>query len=166
MAKEKGDQLFTSKTKLIGKQQLYAIVVDASGDPVLDADGNVQAIELGANSEGRLHVSSKIETPTEALPVQLSGSKASEYEAITVDNTAGGKACTTAKVGKSTKAFITVETAQIRFTIDGTAPTTTAGHLADDGDTIVLDSAEDIAAFRAIRTGAVSATLHCTYSAH
>ena len=179
MAKEKGDQLFTAKTKMIGKQQLYAIVVDASGDPVLDAGGNAQAIELGANSEGRLQVSSQLETVTEAipvdlqyhsldddpLPVQLSGSKASEYEAITVDNTVGGKACTTAKVGTSTKAFITVETAQIRFTIDGTAPTTTVGHLLNIGDILELDSAEDIAAFRAIRTGATSGVIHCTYSA-
>ena len=99
------------------------------------------------------------------LPMKLSGSKATEYESITVDNTVGGKTCTTAKVGTSTKAFITVETAQIRFTVDGAAPTTTVGHLANEGDIIELDSAEDIAAFRAIRTGSVSATIHCTYSA-
>lgn len=97
--------------------------------------------------------------------ISLSGSKASEYEAITVDNTVGGKACATAKVGTCTKAFITVETAQIRFTIDGTAPTTTVGHLLNIGDILELDSAEDIAAFRAIRTGTASATIHCTYSA-
>lgn len=99
------------------------------------------------------------------LTMQLSGSKASEYEAITVDNTAGGKACTTAKYAGCTKAFITVETAQIRFTIDGTAPTTTAGHLLNPGDILKLDSAEDITAFRAIRVGATSGVIHCTYSA-
>ena len=106
-----------------------------------------------------------INATKDAFNVQLSGSKATEYESITVDNTVGGKTCTTAKVGTSTKAFITVETAQIRFTVDGAAPTTTVGHLANEGDIIELDSAEDIAAFRAIRTGSVSATIHCTYSA-
>lgn len=95
---------------------------------------------------------------------KLSGSKAQEYEALTIDNTVGGIACTTVKVGTCTKAFMTLETAQIRFTTDGTAPTTSVGHLLNIGEVLKLDSAEDIAAFRAIRTGATSGSLRCTYS--
>jgi hypothetical protein len=98
------------------------------------------------------------------LDVQVSGSKAQEYEALTIDNTAGGIACTTAKVGTCTKAFMTLETAQIRYTVDGTAPTVAVGHLLNVGETLKLDSAEDIAAFRGFRTGAVSGSLRCTYS--
>lgn len=97
--------------------------------------------------------------------VQLSGSKAQDSETITVDNTVGGKALTTAKIAGCTKAFITVEDAQLRWTVDGTAPTTTVGHIANPYDIIDLVSAEDMAAFRAIRTGSTSAKLYCTYSA-
>lgn len=99
-----------------------------------------------------------------ATDVTLSGSKAQEYESLTIANTAGGVALTAAKYGTCTKAFITVESAQIRWTIDGTAPTTTVGHLANAYDIIDLTSAEDIAAFRAIRVGTTSGTIHCTYS--
>lgn len=111
--------------------------------------------------------SSGVEKFTAGNPavMQLSGSIASEYESLTIDNTAGGIALTAAKYGVCTKAFITVETAQIRWTVDGTPPTTTVGHLANTYDIIDLTSAEDIAAFRAIRVGSVSGTVHCTYSA-
>jgi CO dehydrogenase/acetyl-CoA synthase alpha subunit len=104
-----------------------------------------------------------VNAPSES--VSLSGSIASEYEALTIDNTAGGIACTAAKYTGCRRAFMTLETAQIRFTIDGTAPTTTVGHILDIGDILKLDSAEDIAAFRAIRTGGTSGSLRCTYSA-
>jgi hypothetical protein len=101
---------------------------------------------------------------TNPFPVAVSGSNAGNYEAITVDGTAGGKALTTATVRVNTKAFITLENAQIRFTIDGTAPTITVGHLFNPGDILKLDSAADLASFRAIRTGATSGIIQCTYS--
>lgn len=99
--------------------------------------------------------------------VSLSGSKAkaSSYEALTIDATAGGIACTALKYAGCTKAFMTLETAQIRYTVDGTAPTAAVGHLLEVGDVLKLDSAEDIAAFRGFRTGAVSGSLRVTYSA-
>ena len=100
----------------------------------------------------------------DAFNVQLSGSKAQDYEALTIADTAGGIALTAAKYGTCIRAFITVETAQIRWTIDGTAPTTTVGHLGNVYDVIDLTSAEDIVAFRAIRTGATSGVIHATYS--
>ena len=86
MAREKGDQQYTDKNKLVGKQQLYAILVDAAGDPVLDAAGNTQVIELGANSEGRLQFSGEIgidqSTPgvTNKVVAELSGSILAEQK--------------------------------------------------------------------------------------
>lgn len=49
-----------------------------------------------------------------------------------------------------TKAFITVETADIRYRLDGVNPTTTVGHLAKSDTNITLDSIEEIKGFRAI----------------
>ena len=105
--------------------------------------------------------------PGDARGVHVSkiwGGRAGNFEQITVDNTAGGKALTAAKYSGASKALITVETAQIRFRVDGGAPTSTVGHVADIDDQIELDSVEDIANFRAIRTGTTSATISVTYS--
>ena len=92
------------------------------------------------------------------------GSKADGFEQITIDATVGGKALTAATYGNAPKAIITIETAQIRFRVDGGAPTATIGHIADIGDQIELNSVEDIANFKAIRTGSVSAVISVTYS--
>lgn len=88
-------------------------------------------------------------------------------ETITVDNTAGGKSLTaTVTSGGATRrgqrALLTLETAEIRFTYDGTAPTTTVGHVMSPGDRIELIGYASINAFRAIRTGATSGTLQAT----
>ena len=103
---------------------------------------------------------------TESKPgaVQVTGSNADDDESITVDNTVGGVGLTGATYGTSRYALITAETAQMRFTVSGNAPTTTHGHLLNPGDTIYLDSLADITAFRAIRTGSVSGVLQVSYS--
>lgn len=82
---------------------------------------------------------------------------------MTVDNTVGGVALTSATYGTSRYATISVEDAEIRFTVDGTPPTTTVGHKVKPPAEIELESPEDIAAFRAIRRGAVNAVLQVTY---
>ena len=96
------------------------------------------------------------------LPVEEIGKTALAYESLTVDATVGGKGF--AAVGTNTSAFITCETAQVRFTVDGTAPTITVGHLLNPGDVLKLNNNTDIAAFRAIRTGATSSVLNATFS--
>jgi hypothetical protein len=100
-----------------------------------------------------------IKVPTH---VQVTGSNAAVHESLTVDATVGGKGF----VGHAANvyAFITCETAEIRYTVDGTAPTTTVGHLLSPRDVLILDSNADIAAFRAIRTGATSGVLKATFS--
>lgn len=90
------------------------------------------------------------------------------HETVTVDGTAGGVALTKATYAPqgeagAVRALITLETGQIRYTYDGTAPTTTVGHLLDPGDTIVLDGAENISKWRGIRTGGTSGAAHVTY---
>lgn len=85
------------------------------------------------------------------------------YESVTVDNTVGGVSLTAATYGRARKAFVTLETAQIRFTIDGTAPTTSVGHLLESGQTLDLKNTDEIRNFRAIRTGSVSGGLKVTY---
>jgi len=58
---------------------------------------------------------------------------------------------------------MTLETASIRYWCDGTDPTTSAGHLVEVGDQIILNSAAQIAGFTAIRTGSTSGKLMVSY---
>lgn len=92
------------------------------------------------------------------------------HEAITVADTAIGFTQATLNItvtGISTKhatsAYCTVEDAQIRILWTGTNPTTGTGHPRNPGDSFTLIGAGNIDAFRAIRTGATSGTLRCTY---
>jgi hypothetical protein len=89
-------------------------------------------------------------------------SNAGSFESVTVAASAVGLTADT--YGAATKAEMTLETAQIRVRKDGTNPTSSDGHLVEIGDTIMLKSAADIAAFKAIRTGSVSGVLKITYS--
>lgn len=60
-------------------------------------------------------------------------------------------------------ALITVETASIRWLSNGTSPTSTTGNIAYPGDVIRLENPSELWEFRAIRTGATSATIQVTY---
>ena len=81
------------------------------------------------------------------------------YEAVTVAGTAIGITASTMIANSENFAVCTLETAAIRFTTDGTTPTTAIGHLASPGDVIELDTAAEVNAFRAIRTTGTSASL-------
>lgn len=84
-----------------------------------------------------------------------------DYESITVADSAIG--CTAGTYLDATRAEFTLETAQIRIRDDGTNPASDEGHLVGVGDTIVLNSAAQIANFKAIRTGSTSGVLKVTY---
>lgn len=80
------------------------------------------------------------------------------YEAITVSNTAIGFTSTEIKptsgdfLGKvCQEVFCTLETDSIRFTLDGTIPTSSVGHLLNNGQNLTIKNPADIAGFRAIR---------------
>ena len=96
------------------------------------------------------------------------------HEKLTGEATSGGVTFTAAKLlntasvaehiqGPARHILITTETAPFRWTIDGTAPTTTVGHLANAGSVIELANMSAMKAFRAIRTTSTSAELHVTY---
>lgn len=91
-----------------------------------------------------------------------------DFEQVTIDNTAGGVGLTASKYAPAgpltaSRAMITLTTAQIRFTLDATAPTATAGLVMDIGDVLEIDSANDIKNFKAIRTGASSGVIDVQY---
>jgi len=88
-----------------------------------------------------------------------------KHEAVTVDSTAGGVGLTAATIAGTNRALLTVETAAIRYTVNGTAPTTAVGHLAQPGDVIKLESQDELTKFRAIRQGGVSGTIMASYGA-
>ena len=128
------------------------------------------ALPAGTNLLGKVGIDQTTDGTTNKVyvgntaNVQLTGSNASAHESVTITNAAGGVALTAGTYGTSIYAFITAETAQMRYTVDGTAPTTANGHLLNPGDILKLDSNADIVAFRAIRTGSVSGVIKVTYS--
>jgi len=56
-----------------------------------------------------------------------------------------------------------LETAQIRFRVDGTDPSATVGTVLDPGDVLTIPRIEDASVVRFIRTGSTSGVLdiHC-----
>lgn len=87
--------------------------------------------------------------------------------ALTIDATAGGIGLTVPGTKPQPDwAVITVETAPIRYWVDGSAPTSSEGHLVGDGGTIVLQSNDEIRKFRAIRSTGVSGVLQITFGVH
>lgn len=85
------------------------------------------------------------------------------FEKLPIDNTAGGVALTSGTYGAAKYAEISSDGGEVRFTVDGTPPTASLGHKAAEGDIIRLESPEDIAGFRAIRTGTQNGELNVTY---
>lgn len=92
------------------------------------------------------------------MPIQ----GATNHETVTVAGTAIGVTATASDGYLPSCAVITVEDAQISFTVDGTTPTATVGHLANPGDVITLIERSEITNFLAIRTGGVSAKIKVT----
>lgn len=90
------------------------------------------------------------------------------YEAITVADTAIGFTAANVATDRGDrkdpqKAICTLETAQIRFRIDGGDPTTTVGHVLNPGDVVEITGPADMINFRAIRTGSTSGSLKVSY---
>ena len=96
----------------------------------------------------------------------LAYARAYNTESITVSNTAIGFTSATISPEvrtKPIKAVFTVETAAIRFTVDGSTPTSTVGFLAQIGDIVTINGEHDIKKFRAIRTDSTDATIQPIY---
>ncbi len=83
------------------------------------------------------------------------------FESVTVSNSA--TALTSGTYADAQFAFITVEDAVVRYTVDGTTVTATAGHLLSPGDILELDRDSQIAEVRFIRKDGADATLRVSY---
>jgi len=89
-----------------------------------------------------------------------------QYESITVATASIGLTAANLiadGIVRPKRAYCTLETAQIRFRVDGSAPTTSEGHIMDIGGRLILETHEELKNFRAIRTGATSGVLKCSY---
>jgi len=84
------------------------------------------------------------------------------FEQVTAAGASVG--LTAATLANAKMATVNVEGAQVRFRIDGTAPTATVGALLNDGDELIVWGSMDINAIRFIRAGGVSATLNVHYA--
>lgn len=87
------------------------------------------------------------------------------YETVTVAATAVGITSTVTTAGtlrRGQRALITAETAQMRYTYNGTTPTTTVGHILEAGQSIEVIGFASIDAFSIIRTGGTSGTIQVT----
>lgn len=87
------------------------------------------------------------------------------HESITVADTAiGFTAAQLARTGGQViGVFLTAETAQMRYCVDGTTATSTVGHLLETGDIMELWGQNSLKNFSAIRTGATSGAIKVTY---
>ena len=85
------------------------------------------------------------------------------YESIAVTN-AAAVGFTVATADSAVEAFVTVEDNPIRVRWDGTAPTTSEGHILQSGDTLILTGGFDLYNFKAIATTSSAAVLKVTYS--
>jgi hypothetical protein len=84
------------------------------------------------------------------------------YESLTVSSVAVGLASApTGYGGNQASCVLTLETAPIRFRMDGTAPTALIGHIMAPGATLKLQG-EQIAKFKAIQLNTVDATIRAT----
>ena len=89
------------------------------------------------------------------------------YEQLTVAASSVGITATKIQPnGQGTNPLATVgacklTTAQIRYRIDGPAPTSSTGVVVEIGDTIELNGTDVLQKFRAIRTGSTSGVLEC-----
>lgn len=84
------------------------------------------------------------------------------YESITVAGTAIGLGTTTldpANAAPILGCTARLETAQVRFRLDGTAPTASEGTLMEVGDVLDIRGYQDAKAIQWIRTGAVSGVI-------
>lgn len=80
------------------------------------------------------------------------------FEALTVSSTVVGFATLSED---DRFAFVTCESAAVRYRLDGGAPTTTTGHVIEAGDIVRFSG--NLTQIRFIRRDGVDATLSCSF---
>jgi hypothetical protein len=91
------------------------------------------------------------------------------FEQITVDSTTGGKGFTASKITPTGQpqmqiAVCTLESAGVRYTLDGTTVTSTVGMPLAAGTSFQIIGHDALMMFRAIRATGSNGTLSCIYS--
>lgn len=92
------------------------------------------------------------------------------YESITVSTTSVSPITTTIQSTltnglreQAVEAVVTIETNPIRYRVDGTAPTSSEGHLLNAGDVLTVQGFQNITNLKMIRQGSADATVRITY---
>lgn len=91
------------------------------------------------------------------------------YDFENIASAATAKALTAAKVNPTglrgaDRVIITLEsTEDIRWRMDGTAPTSSVGHLTAKGTSLIIEGHENISNFQFISTSATAGSLMVTY---
>lgn len=86
----------------------------------------------------------------------------SGFEMLTVAGTPVGITAALLASGQLWAQLGPLETAEIRYTLDGTTPTAAIGHLVPVGATLQLTEQAEVRGFKAIRTGGVSGVIPVT----
>ncbi len=99
---------------------------------------------------------------------QVRPTVAYDFETLVVSNSAVG--LTQSKYrpdsgpqDNATKAFLTLEGGQIRYTFHGSNPTTTVGHVLDAGGFLVAEGQHQMEKLKLIRTGSTDGTFSISY---
>lgn len=98
----------------------------------------------------------------------LAAASYTKFEAVTVAAASTGFTAANINAGSghpaATQATCRLETAEIRYTVDGTTPSAAVGTLLEIGDTLALFGNDTLNNFRGFRTGGSSGVLDCTYA--
>lgn len=97
-----------------------------------------------------------------AIQMVPRGLNPSAFESIAAATSS--KALNSTTYGSAIYAVAEVQGGPVYFRLDGTAPTTALGHLADDTDYLTLESSGEIANFRFVRGSTSAVSMVITYS--
>jgi len=87
-----------------------------------------------------------------------------DFEVVVVADSAIGLTASKLSASPQPKqAFITAESGQCRYRMDGTAPTSSVGHILLPMQSLLLEGYHQLNNFKAIRTGVQSANLSISY---
>lgn len=129
-----------------------AAALAAGSDLPVTLDSEAVILGAGTAAIGSVDVSDQI---SNLVPNSTQGD-----QRLTVDDTVGGVQLT-ALHADTTHVYVTLEDAQVRVTFDGSAPTTTNGHILNPYYAAYWPKARATAA-KFIRTGATSGVIHCS----
>ena len=82
-------------------------------------------------------------------------------ESLTVSTASVG--FTPAPIGRNDQALITCEDATVRYWLNGDAPTSTVGHILEEGAALLIQNRETLYNARFIRRDAIDATLQVSF---